>query len=68
MIINGPWVATDAYAYNKFNGYTEPTQWFHGVNQKHGITWRVAAHLRNQNKYLEMPSRYHIKMLEAQDD
>lgn len=64
MIINGPWVATDAYAYNKFNGYTEPTQWFHGVNYEHGITWRIGAHIRNDRSFLEKPSRYKIPMLE----
>ncbi len=64
MIINGPWVATDAYAYNRFSGYTLPTQWFHGVNPEHGITWRMAAHLRNEKKYQEKPSRYQIPELE----
>jgi len=68
LVINGPWLATDSYAYNKFNGYTEPSQWFHGVNIEHGITWRVNAHIRNNNKYLEMPSRYHIPGLEDFDD
>ena len=64
LIINGPWVATDAYSYNRFSGYTEPTQWFHGVNFKHGITWRMGAHLRNKKKYKEVPSRYRIPGLE----
>lgn len=64
LVINGPWVATDAYAYNRFSGFTEPTQWFHGVNFKHGITWRMACHLRNQQSYKERPKRYNIPGLE----
>lgn len=64
LIINGPWPATDAYAYNKFNGYTEPSQWFHGVNLEHGVTWRMNAHIRNPSQYKEKPSRYMIPGLE----
>lgn len=60
LLINGPWLATDAYAYNKFNGYTEPSQWLHGINAEDGITWRMAVHLRNRTKYRETPSRYRI--------
>lgn len=59
MLINGPWVATDAYAYNSFCGYTEPSQWLHGVNEKHGITWRLNVRLRRET---EVPERYLISV------
>ena len=60
LLINGPWLATDAYSYNKFNGYTEPSQWLHGINAEDGITWRMGVHLRNRMQYKEKPSRYQI--------
>ena len=59
MLINGPWVATDAYAYNAFAGYTEPSQWLHGVNPKYGITWRMAVNLRSEQEK-KGPQRYLI--------
>jgi len=64
LVINGPWVASDAYVYNRYNSYTEPTQWFHGVNFEHGITWRINAHIRNFKSFLEKPTRYFIPGLE----
>jgi hypothetical protein len=59
MLINGAWVGTDAYSYNAFAGYREPTQWLHGVNPKHGITWRLAVKLRHENEK-RGPKRYKI--------
>lgn len=64
MIINGPWVATDAYAYNRFAGYTRPTQLMHGVNSNHGITWRLGIHPRNEKSFKERPTRFHIPALD----
>lgn len=57
MIVNGPWVATDAYAYNSFAGYTEPSQWLHGVKPSQGITWRLDVKMRREN---ETPKRFLI--------
>lgn len=57
LIVNGAWVGTDAYAYNRFAGYREPCQWFHGVNPHHGITWRMNVKLKREN---EVPKRYLI--------
>lgn len=59
MIVNGSWVATDAYAYNSFSGFTEPSQLLHGVNPKHGITWRMPIHLRTEHEE-RGPRRYKI--------
>jgi len=46
LLINGAWLGTDAYAYNSLAAYKEPTQLLHGVNPKHGVTWRLHANLR----------------------
>lgn len=62
MIVNGSWVGTDSYAFNSFSGYREPSQWIHGVNPKHGITWRMAVHLRSKGEK-KGPTRYKIGSL-----
>jgi len=46
MLINGAWPASDAYSYNAFGGFTEPSQLIHGVNKKYGITWRLPVKIR----------------------
>jgi hypothetical protein len=58
ILVNGPWLGTDAYSYNSFAGYTEPSQWLHGVNPKYGITWRMDVKLRAPGP--EIPQRYKI--------
>ena len=60
QIVNGPWVATDAYAFNAFGGFTEPSQLLHGVNEKYGITWRLPVRLRSPNEH-KGPKRYKIQ-------
>lgn len=62
MIMNGPWLATDAYAYESLAAYTEPFQWLHGVNQKYGITWRLDVKLKDQGREAKGPGRYTIDM------
>ena len=62
MLMNGAWVASDAYAYNSFGGYTEPSQLIHGVNSKYGITWRMPIKLRTEGEQ-NGPQRYKINML-----
>ncbi len=57
MIVNGAWPGTDAYAFNSFAGYREPTQWLHGVNPKHGVTWRMAVKLKHDAEK-RGPKRY----------
>jgi len=59
LLVNGSWVGTDAYAYNSLSGFREPSQWIHGVNQKHGITWRMNCKLRHENEK-NGPRRYRI--------
>lgn len=59
LLVNGAWVGTDSYAYNSFAGYREPSQWVHGVNPKHGITWRMNVHLRTEDEH-KGPNRYKI--------
>jgi len=61
MIINGAWPATDAFAFNAVGGYTEPSQLIHGVNRKHGITWRMPIKLRAEYES-EGPRRYKIEI------
>lgn len=62
MLMNGAWVASDAYSYNSFGGYTEPSQLIHGVNPKYGITWRMPVKLKTDNE--TTPSRYKIDLME----
>jgi hypothetical protein len=59
LLVNGSWVGTDAFAYNSLSGYREPAQWIHGVNPKHGITWRMNVKLRHENEK-HGPRRYLI--------
>ena len=61
LLVNGAWVGTDSYAYNSFSGYREPTQWIHGVNPDHGITWRMNVHLRTKDE-ARGPKRYKIEI------
>lgn len=60
LMVNGPWPATDAYAFNSFAGFTEPSQWLHGVNPRYGITWRMDVKLREPEKEKLGPQRYKI--------
>jgi predicted DNA-binding protein YlxM (UPF0122 family) len=60
-LINGSWKATDEYIYNSFGTVAEPTQWIHGINKDHGITWRLPVHLRTPGDN-KGPTRYNIEM------
>ncbi len=60
-IINGSWVATDPYAYEKLSVFTEPSQWLHGVNKKRGISWRLNMKLRTPREHLG-PNRYTVNL------
>ncbi len=57
LIVNGPWVGSDSYVFNRFAGYTEPSQWLHGVHKDRGISWRLNVQLRNPNER-KRPQRY----------
>lgn len=59
LLVNGAWVATDAFSYNAFSGYREPAQWLHGVSPKYGITWRMDVKLRSDREKAG-PLRYKI--------
>jgi hypothetical protein len=59
LLVNGAWPGTDAYSFNRFSGFREPSQWLHGVNPKHGITWRMAVKLKHAAEKLG-PKRYRI--------
>jgi len=59
MLINGAWIGTNSYSYNSFSGYREPSQWIHGVNSRHGITWRLNVRLKHEAE-LAGPKRYKI--------
>ena len=59
LLVNGARVGTDAFSYNAFSGYREPAQWLHGVNPKHGITWRMNVKLKHEAEK-NGPKRYLI--------
>lgn len=59
LLVNGAWAGTDSYAYNKFKGYREPAQIIHGMNPKHGITWRMNVKLKHPAEK-QGPKRYKI--------
>lgn len=59
LLVNGAWPGTDSYAFNSFAGYREPAQWIHGVNPRHGITWRLNVKLKHEKEKLG-PKRYKI--------
>jgi hypothetical protein len=62
LMINGTWVGTDAYAYNAFSGFSEPTQLIHGVSPERGVTWRLPVKLRAKHE-LTGPQRYEIDLM-----
>jgi len=59
MLVNGSWVGTDPFAYNALAGYREPSQLFHGVNPKYGVSWRLHVKLKDINEK-KFPTRYLI--------
>jgi hypothetical protein len=59
LLINGTWIGTDSFAYNSLSAYQEPSQWLHGVNPKHGITWRMKVKLKSKDES-RGPRRYII--------
>lgn len=61
-IMNGPWIATDAFAYNSLSAYTQPSQWLHGVSAKHGVTWRLDVHMKDVVRESLGPKRYKIEV------
>ncbi|GAG49207.1 unnamed protein product, partial [marine sediment metagenome] len=61
-IMNGPWVGTDAFAYNALSAYSDPFQWLHGVNSKYGITWRLDVRLKDTVREAKGPQRYIIEV------
>jgi hypothetical protein len=63
LLINGAWVATDAYAYNALSAFTEPTQLLHGVSAKRGVTWRLPVKLRSDQER-HGPKRYALDLLD----
>jgi len=63
MMINGAWVASDAYAFNALGGYTEPSQLIHGVNPEYGITWRLPVKMRCPYEH-KGPRRYVVDIMQ----
>lgn len=59
LLLNGAWLATDAFAYNALAGYREPCQLLHGVNAKYGVSWRLPVKLKFPSE-LKGPTRYLI--------
>jgi len=62
QIMNGPWLGTDAYAFNSLSAYSDPFQWCHGVNPKYGITWRLDVRLKDVERESHGPQRYLIEV------
>lgn len=61
LLANGPWLGTDAYAYNSFCGYREPSQLIHGVHENHGVTWKLNVQLRGEDD-TKGPRRYKVEV------
>lgn len=57
ILVNGPWIATDPYAFESLSTYSIPSQLIHGVHEKHGISWRLKVRLKEA---IERPSRYAV--------
>ena len=62
MVMNGPWIGTDAYSYEGLACYTEPFQWLHGVNPRYGMSWRMDVRLKNKHREAKGPQRYKIEL------
>ncbi len=62
MIVNGAFPATDPYSYDSFSGYRTPMQMFHGVHQKHGISWRLPVKIKDTKAEAKGPRRYKITL------
>jgi len=62
LLVNGAWIATDAFIYNACSGYTIPSQLVHGINSKHGVTWKLAVHLRTPDEK-KGSKRYKIDLM-----
>lgn len=60
-IINGTWKGTDPYSLGAFSGYTEPSQWIHGVHHENGLSWRLKVRLRSNDEE-QGPKRYKINL------
>ena len=60
-IINGSWIGTDPYAFNKMDAYCEPSQLLHGVHAQRGMTWRLPVKLRRYDES-EIPKRYQVSI------
>ena len=67
LLINGAWVATDAYVFNSFSGFSEPTQLVHGTHPKYGITWRLPVKLRTPDEK-KGPKRYKVDLMDDMAD
>ena len=61
IIINGAWLATTPFVYNSLAACSEPQQLIHGVNAKHGITWRLNIRLRERGVTYK-PQRYKVEI------
>src|SRR5574340_133486 len=64
LLMNGTWVATDAYSYNAFSGYSVPSQLIHGVNPNHGVTWKMGVHLKTEGEE-RGPTRYKLDLMDS---
>lgn len=62
LLVNGSWIASDAYIFNSFSGFSEPTQLLHGVNSKYGVSWRLPIKLRTEDEK-QGPKRYRIDLM-----
>jgi len=61
VLINGSWIATDPYIYERFSSYTVPSQYIHGVHRDFGISWRLKVRLQTPKEHLG-PDRYVVNL------
>lgn len=60
-LINGSWVATSPFVYEKLSSYTVPAQLIHGVHRDYGVSWRLYLKLKTEREHLG-PNRYQISL------
>lgn len=60
-LINGSWIVTTPYVYNKLSAFNEPAQLIHGVHPEFGISWRLYVRLRTEREHLG-PDKYVINL------
>ena len=57
VLVNGPWIATNEYAYESLGMISKPSQLLHGVSRQYGVSFRFPIYLKFDGD-TEGPKRY----------